>query len=242
MFPDFKNGYDFSEKSIGTIYITGAGYVKYPFKGIGVDSAFGYDKLVWKKTPTRGAGNFAFSNLDTIEIGKVAQCEVTIPYQNYDDYIVLRKIVENERHFQVEFFNVDQKKWVSRDMYCSENSKQRFYMLSKKLIGVQDITLKFVGTNLDVKTALDENNREYYYVGKKSVKYYENSTLTQTDNVNYAGHLELKDSTSETVPTGKHFSGWIDKDSNGNIKGYYGAGQSITVWNNLNLYPWWENA
>ena len=70
MKPKYKNAIDFSDNgigSIGSIYITGGGFVNREFKGVSPNSAFGWNELVWKKTPTR-SNNFSFDNIDDIDV------------------------------------------------------------------------------------------------------------------------------------------------------------------------------
>jgi hypothetical protein len=235
--PNFEKAYDFSQDSIGKIYITGGGFVEREFQGIGRDSSFGWRELVWKKSPTRSAGNFAFTNMDTIDIGLIARCEVVIPYANYDDYMAMRKILGRERHFKVRFFDMDDAKWVTRDMYCTENNKSKFFMMDRHIVGARDITIKLVGTNLDLKTVV-EKGVEKYVLNTYTVKYNESGKAT-SKSVTEGDQFVMKSSTTEAAPSGKRLAGWIDKDGD-NIIGYYTTNQSTTVWKNLNLYPWWK--
>lgn len=234
--PDLEKSYDFSQDSIGKIYITGGGFVGREFQGVGSDSMFGWEELVWKKTPNRSAGSFAFTNMDNIEVGLVAQCEVIIPFTDYESYKAMRKILK-ERRVDVRFFNADEGKWITRNMYCTENSKSKFFMLQRHLLGVRDYKLKFVGTNLDLEGISDTKGAFKYEIPKRTVKY--NDSKASTLSVDKGDQISIKSSTTDTVPSGKHFAGWVDKEGD-TIIGYYSPEQSITVWKNLNLYTWWK--
>ena len=220
--------------SIENIYITGGGYVDYPFTGGSPESPFGWQEFVWKKSPSRN-GKFQLNTMDSIEVGLVARCELNIKYMNYEDYLVFRHIVNSERHFMVKFFDVDQKKWVSRDMYCTENSKSRLFTLHKSLIGVLDMSIKLVGTNLDLDDALQVKTYTVSYLingGTGSVE--DSKTVTRGSQIELAGLGSI------VAPTGKALVGWQTKNSAGTVTGSYRINQSITVWNDLTLYAWYE--
>ena len=237
--PDLNKAYDFSDDSIGKIYITGGGFVEREFQGVGSNSMFGWQELVWRKSPSRSAGSFAFTNMDNLEVGLIARCEIVIPYTNYEDYRAMRKILARERHFKVKFFDMDDAKWRERDMYWTEDSKSKFFLMQKHIVGVRDYSIKLVGTNLDLDVVVDEDGNEKYALPKYTISYHESSGTTKK--VVVAGENEIiRSFTSDTVPEGKHFGGWIDKDGD-TIVGYYSSNkQSVTVWKDLNLYPWWK--
>lgn len=234
--PDLDKSFDYSNESIGKIYITGGGFVEREFQGIGSDSMFGWEELVWKNAPSRSSGSFAFTNMDNIDVGLVAQCEVIIPFTDYQSYKDMRKILK-ERRVDVRFFNSDEGKWVTRNMYCSESSKSKFFMMQRHLLGVRDYKLKFVGTNLDLEGVSKGDNSYSYQIPKRTVKYNDASSSTTT--VEKGDQIKIKNTTTDAVPEGKHFAGWVDKDGD-NIIGYYSPEQSTTVWKNLNLYTWWK--
>ena len=152
----------------------------------------------------------------------------------------MRKILK-QRHFIVTFYDMDENKWVTRDMYCTENTKNKFLILDKSILGAIDYKLKFVGTNLDTETYIDEDDNEITEVRKLDIKYneYIDSVLQTSRNkkVNYASQVRLELTSLEETPSGYYLAGWVTKDDSENITGYYGLGQSITVWDNLTLYP-----
>lgn len=244
--PDFENAYGWNpansnykegNESIGTIYLTGAGFDRRPFRGVGVDSQFGWEEMVWYKQPTR-TQDFSFSNIDDIRVGLVARCEINIKYLNYQDYIDLRRIIARERRFKVRFFNVDSGKWIDRDMYCSENSRSKLFTLKQSLVGVVDCVIKFVGTNLDVETIVGSDN-EHETVGKNYIKYKNNGvevTSLNEKGITQATQVVIASGANLSIPSGEnHFSHW--KTSSGQK---YFPSQSITLWESLDLEAVWE--
>ena len=243
---DYENSLDLTEKPIGTIYLTGGGFVNRPFQGWGTDSLYGWQEMVWKKNPTRG-GTFAFTNIDDIDVGLVARCEISTKYMNIQDFMDLRKIVGRERHFLATFFDGDGGKWVTRDVYCSESSKNQLFVLKKHLIGVRDVTVKLVGTNLDVQTTTDENGNEVSTTETLSVVYNinEGTGSIETETAEYGSQVTISDGSGIIAPTGKHLALWEAKMTVGGVLttvGQYGLGQSITLWKGLTLYPKYEDA
>lgn len=220
--------------SIQNIYITGGGYVDYPLTGGSPDSPFGWEEFVWKKTPSRNS-KLVFNTMDDIDVGRVARCELNIKYMLYDDYCVFRHIVNTERHFLVKFFDTDQKKWVCRDMYCAESSKSKLHTLKQSLFGVIDMSIKLVGTNLD----LDENMNEIqhtvsYNVGDGTGSTEASYTRTRGSQVTLAGQGSV------IAPEGKALVGWQTKNSDGVVNGSYLLNQSVTLWSDLTLYAWYK--
>ena len=246
--PDESKAVDLSDKAISVIRITGGGFVGREFRGSGVDSQFGWQEMVWKSEPTRG-GTFAFTNMDDIDVGLVARCEVNIKYMTAKDYMDLRQIIARERHFYVEFFDIDSGKRVTRDMYCSSNSRNKLHILDKKLLGFADIPITFVGTNLDQDVELTMNEdgtiTETPKLNTFTIAYNLNGGTgtapeSKTD-VTFGSQAVLSDGTGVIAPTGKHLVGWTTKNGSED-DGWYGLGQSITVWKSMTLYAWYENA
>lgn len=251
--PDYDKALKFSSMadengeiigSMGTIYLTGAGYYEYPFTGISPDSKFGWQELVWKKTPNRSS-SFAFTNMDDIDVGLVARCEISIKYMNIDDYMVLRQFAR-QRHFDVKFFDVDDGVWITREMYFTENSLNKLLTLKESLIGAIDTTIKLVGTNRDMESV-------EYTVTYNATDITSNNSGTGTVNIAPQTYLrgdQVDIASNVTPPTGKHLKYWVTVDADKNITGYYlpssASNQeseslnSITLWQNLDLYPIWE--
>lgn len=222
--------------SLGSIYITGGGFIRREFKGIGTTSQFGWEEMVWYKSPTR-TQDFSFRNLDNVKVGLVSRCEITIPYYDIQDFIDLRKIIARERHFLVTFFNVDEGRWVTRDMYCTENSRDKLLTLKQSLIGSFNITVKLVGTNLDL--ARDSNGK----LLEKTVSYNINGgsgVNPTTQSFSRGTNVNIATSEGIVAPSGKHFVCWSTM-KDGEITGSYVAGSSTTLWEDLVLYAQWEN-
>lgn len=233
---DYKNAIHFddfedeTEKSLGTIYITGGGYVDRPFKGSAPDSKYGWQELVWKKNPNRTSGTFAFQNMKNIAVSLVARCELNYKYMNIDDYMALRKILGRERYFKVKFFDVDEGKWVRREMYCSENQINKLFTLDKSLIGVLDYSIKLVGTNRDVFV-----NQTY------TITYNSNGgtgTIQSETGIPWGDERTIS-SGSGISKEGHSLAGWsLTSDGKAN----YAPNQETTIWDNLTLYAVWEEA
>ena len=229
---DYTNSIDFSKKSIGTIYITGGGFIREPFSGAGTDSMFGWEEMTWFKDPTRSR-TFAFSNMDDIDVGLIARCEINIKYMNIQQYMKLRQILGRQRHFTVEFFDTDKGDWVIRDMYCSENTRSRFFTLKKSLIGVMDYSIKLVGTNLDMSQ--DSELTITYDLNGGSGDILTTDGQKPQEKIEWGGQIHLASSKYLSAPSGKHFDCWVTKNGE-TITGQYGANQSLTVWDNLHFF------
>ena len=237
--PDFNKAIKFSQMadkdgeivgSLGTIYLTGGGFYRRPFNGIGVNSQFGWQEMVWKKSPNRG-GTFAFTNIDDIDVGLVARCEIVIPYNNIQDYMDLRKIIARERYFKARFFDVDEGQWVEREMYCSESSKNQLFILGQSLIGVRDINIKLVGTNRDADqspiTITYNLNGGSGNISSETLKRGDQLTVADPNNFNVIG------------PNNRPFDHWETRTEDNDTMGEYHSGQKTTVWNNMTLYAVW---
>ena len=245
-FKDTKRG------SIGSIYLTGGGFVDREFKGIGTNSQWGWQELTWLKTPSRDK-TFAFTNIDNIDVGLIPRCEIEIPYTNIDDYMDLRKIVGRERYFQATFFDVDEGDWVTRTMYCSENSKQKLFTLKQSLIGAMNLTIKLVGTNTDTEEVIsiqeDGVEEELYPVKMLNVSYNLNGGSFSGSDYDYdsiqkhyySSQVTIAPAKNISAPSGLHFKYWATKNNNGEYNMCYGANQKTTLWNDLELYAVWED-
>ena len=237
--PDYNKAIKFSQMadkngeivgSLGTIYLTGGGFYRRPFTGIGSNSQFGWQEMVWKKPPNRG-GTFAFTNINSIDVGLVARCEVVIPYNNIQDYMDLRKIVARERYFKALFFDVDDGVWVEREVYCTESSKNQLFILGQSLIGVRDITIKLAGTNRDadqseITVTYNLNGGTGTIPSRTGRKGFE-LTVANPNELNIIG------------PNNRPFDHWETRTTDNETMGEYHSGQETTVWNNMTLYAVW---
>lgn len=227
--PNFDNAISFEDKSIGTIYITGGGLYKEPFTGIDPASRFGWQELVWKTAPSRG-GDFAFSNMDDIDVGLVYRCEVNIKYMDIDKYMKLRNAIARQRYFWVDFFDIDSGTWQYKEMYCSENTTSKFLMLKKHLIGHIDFALKFVGTNRD--TEADELTIKYY-------SSYPSGSLLESKTAQWGDQIKTASDSIVSNSSGKTLF-WKRYNEKGEEIGIYAPNQSTTVWESFNLYASFE--
>lgn len=243
---DYKNSIDVTDTPIGVVYLTGGGFIDRPFTGWGTDSLYGWQEFVLKKNPSRG-GTFAYTSLDDIDAGLVARCELDTKYMNIQDFMDLRKIIGREKHFLAKFFDVDEGRYVTRDMYCSENSRNQLFSLKKHLIGVRDVVVKLVGTNLDVVSTTDENGEEILSTEKLKVVYNinEGTGTVSTQTAEYGSVVTLDDGSGMIAPDGYHLAFWEAKLTlNGVLTtvGQYGLGQKTTLWKGMTLYPKYEQA
>lgn len=249
MLPNYKKGLKFKNLkdnfgnnigSIGSIYITGGRFERREFKGISPDSQFGWEELVWKKSPTR-AGGFAMTNMYNIEIGKVPRLEIVFNYINMEDYLALREILNSERSVYVEYFNMDTGKWTCREMYCTESSKSKFFMLHQTLIGTFDCALKFVGTNNDLEVIVGSDDKETYGIKEYKITYSMNGygDAPESTKRTYASILQLPTPNIINPPADKTFY-WIVKDSYGNVFGKYSPNRKITIFNDMEFEAYFE--
>lgn len=145
---DYNNAINVVNKNkygdgIGTIRINGV-----PFKGASPDSSLGWEEFVWSEEPSR-SNSFAFENMDTIDIGLVAQCQVDFKYFNIQDFMKFREAIK-QRYFYVDFFNVDTGEWeYNREMYCSKSERQKLHYFKPELVGVMNFSVSLVATNRD---------------------------------------------------------------------------------------------
>ena len=103
--------------------------------------------------------------------------------------------------------------------------------------GTFNITVKLVGTNLDL--ARDSNGK----LLEKTVTYNLNGgggTPPETKSYARGQNVVLATSENITAPSGKHFVNWVTM-KDGEVTGSYIAGSSTTLWEDLTLYAQWEN-
>ena len=212
-------------EDIGKVYITGAGYENYPFT-TGRDS-IGWNETVWGGKLNRSK-KFTLENIDDVEIGQVPQCTIVFKYISIEEFIILQRILK-ERHITVKYFDIDVGAFVTHDMAITGNDRKKIYAYGKKIIGMQDFTIKLVGTNLDADFT------------EKTITYKANGG-TGSDISNEYGAADqvrlLTAEESEFTKSGYHIAEWNTKADG---TGYtYGLNQSITLWDDLTLYAIWE--
>lgn len=212
-------------EDIGKVYITGAGYVNRSFS-TGRDS-IGWNETVWGGKLNRSK-KFTLENIDDVEIGQVPQCTIVFKYITIEDFIVLQNILK-ERHISVKYFDIDKGEFVTHDMAITGNDRKKIYSYGKKIMGMQDFTIKLVGTNLDVE-----------YTDKTIVYKANGGSGSDITNSYYmADQVRLLTANdSGFTKSGYHIAEWNTKADG---TGYtYGLNQSITLWDDLTLYAIWE--
>lgn len=210
---------------LSTIYITGAGFVNRAFKGIGNSSSLGWNETTWGGNLNRGNA-FSLENIDDVEIGQVAQCQITFPYMNINDFIDLQKILK-ERYVYVNFFCVDLGKRITKEMAITQNERKTLYARGNAIYGMQNVSVKFVATNRET----EYNDLQVTYNANGGTGSIDNQTATYTDQIVLSNGTEFKNGT-------KHIKEW-NTNSNGTGR-TYGLNQSITLWESLDLYAIWE--
>lgn len=199
------------------------------FDGVSRDSQLGWEEFVWSTEPSRN-NMFALENMDTIDVGLVAQCQINFKYFNAEDFKRFREAIK-QRHFLCTFFNVDTGEWeYDREMYCSKSERQRLYYFDPKLVGVLDFKVTLVATNND--RVEHEPINIYYEKNNYDI-------ITKTDTVAYSDEYKVEDGPELAGYTFKY---WTDKvDENGNSIGFrFKAGQSFTAFKDKHLYPIYE--
>ena len=217
-------------EDLDTIYITGGGFIRRAFKGVSRDSAWAWEESVWSSELNRSLGGFALTNIDDVEFGQVARCEISYKYMNVQDYIDLCKIAK-QRHFFVDFFNRETGKRVTQEMTFTGNELGKLYAFGSDYLGVQDVKIKLVATNRD-KVDLIRSTITITYDANGG----NGEEPTQT--TIYSNNLILSDGDNMTKANA-HIKQWNTKaDGTGSA---YGLGQSITCWKDLTLYAIWES-
>ena len=210
---------------INTVYITGAGYVREAFTGLGRDS-MGWNETVWGGNLTR-SNTFALENIDDVEIGQVPQCTLVFKYMKIEDFIKIQRLLK-ERHLIVDYFDFDLGQRVTHEMAITGNERKKVHSLRNYIDGICDFTIKMVGTN-----------RDFEYVDL-TITYEPNGATSgsQKTTTNTITQQVRLDNGSDFVKSGYHIKEWNTKaDGTGQS---YGLNQSITLWQSMTLYAIWE--
>ena len=132
-----------------------------------------------------------------------------------------------ERHLIVNYFDFDKGERVTHEMAVTGNERKKIYSMQNYINGVNDFTIKLVGTNRDAEMV------------DVSVSYNANggsgSIATTTHSV--SDQVTLSDGTGFSR-SGYHIRQWNTK-ANGTGFAYL-PNASITIWGNLTLYAIWE--
>ena len=212
-------------EDIGKVYITGAGYENYPFT-TGRDS-IGWNETVWGGKLNRSK-KFTLENIDDVEIGQVPQCTIVFKYIKIEDFLILQEVLK-ERHIRVKYFDIDVGSYVVHDMAITGNDRKKIYAYGKNIIGMQDFTIKLVGTNLDAEYT--EKKITYKANGGSGIDI--ENTYSVADQVRL-----LNEEESEFSKSGMSIAYWNTK-ADGTGKTYL-LGDSITLWKDLTLFAIWE--
>lgn len=213
---------------IGKVYIIGNGSPENPQYTFttGRDS-IGWNETVWGGTLNRSR-KFTLENIDDVEIGQVPQLTIVFKLLKIEDFIILQELLR-QRHIQVKYFDIDYGEWVVHDMAITGNDRKKIYSYGRKIIGMQDFTVKMVATNLD---------EEYV---DKTVTYKANGGTGSDIEETYAVADQvtlLNENDSQFVKSGYSIAYWNTK-ADGTGKTYL-LDQSITLWKDLTLYAIWE--
>lgn len=209
---------------LNTVYITGGGYTNQAFTGLSRDT-LGYNEVVWGASLTR-SNTFALENIDDVDIGVVPQCTLVFKYLDIETFIILQSLLR-ERHLIVNYFDMDLGQRVTHEMAITGNERKKFYSRGSSLVGVQDFTIKLVGTNrdsemLDVTVTYDLN-------GGTSDSDYDEETYTQSDQITIASGSDI------TPPDDSSYLLEWNTSADGTGQ-HYAPNTSITIWSDLTLY------
>ena len=234
---DWSNGIDVNAdgKSIDTIYITGAGYYKRPFKGISRDSVLGWEEPVWGGDLTRTT-NFTLENITDVDFGKVARVEVSYKFMNIDDYKALCEIAK-QRLCYVIYFNRETGTWETgsngygQEMAFTGNELSKLYTYGYKYIGGLDIKIKLVATNRD-KSDIGTTYTISYNANGGTGTTPSSESKTWSENLKVASGSALSRSNYT-------FLYW-NTQADGSGKTYL-PDQDITIFGDITLYAQWAS-
>lgn len=213
---------------LNTIYISGAGYVDYPFKNIDRESQLGWDAPVWGSSLKRTLG-FTLETVDSAAFGTVARVELNFKYLNTEDYKVLADM-SRERAVYVTYFNRETGKWVERqEMSFTSQEIEKLYATNTNYIGVFNTKIKLVATNRD--------KAEKTYTIKLNSNYTGSTEAAVVATANWCEGFELSDDIF--TQSGKSIKYWSTTADTLGGKMYL-ANSLLTVTEDLELYAIWE--
>lgn len=226
---DYKN---LKNVDLDTVYITGGGFIRYPFKGVARDSALGWNEAVWGANLSRSK-NLVLTNIDKVSFGLVARVELNFKFMNLKDYEVLMKLAQ-ERVVVVDYVNRETGERVSQEMSFTKNSLKSIYGFGNKFIGVQDVSISLVATNRD-KAGLIKSQFTITYNNNGGNGSIDSKSAYWSDMVK----LSANEGDAMTK-SGHHIKEWNTKADGSGAS--YGLGQHITLWKDLELFAIWEGA
>lgn len=219
-------------EGLDTIYITGAGYINRAFKGVGRDSAWGWEEPVFGGNLTRSA-NLVLQNIDTVNFGLVARVELNFKYMNISDYIALCQMAK-QRTVTVNFFNRETGERQTQEMAFTENSIGQLYAFKTDYLGILDVSIKLVATNRDRENVINTDIRIVYNHNDGG------SGSITPQSAKWSDEVKLSDGVGFTYKDpGYSIKEWnTSKDGTGSA---YGPSQRITVWESMTLYAIWRS-
>lgn len=225
---DYQN--KIAVENLDTIYITGGGFVNYPFKGISRDSALGWQEAVWGGELSRSK-DFTLTNIEDVDFGLVARCELSYKYMNIQDYVALMKIAKQRTCF-VNYFNRETGERVIQEMAFTGNDLKNLYAFGTEYLGVLDVSIKLVATNRDLSGVINASH---------TISYNNNggSGTIEPQTAIWSDNLILEDGSGFTN-SGYSLSGF-NTEADGSGWDYL-PNQNITVFGNLTLYAKWVEA
>ena len=234
------------DRRIDAIYISGAGYMNYEFKGITADSALGWEEPVWGGDLTRSKGDFVLTNIDTVAFGLVARCEVNFAFMTYEDYNALCKLTK-QRTVKVTFFNREKGEWeVNREMALTETAIEKVNMLRRinwsgqagetRYMGATGVSIKLVATNRE-NAGLIKNRYTLTYNANGGTGTITSETVKWSNSVEISNNKDDDDNPIMTN-TGKELLYWSTK-ADGTGDRYSLENERITMWGNVTLYAIW---
>lgn len=235
------------------IYITAAGYRRYPFKCATPDSNLGWDEPIWGADLTRST-DFVLTNILDVDYGLVARVEISYAYMNIADYKVLCKM-SKERVCYVTYFNRETATWVTDQEFAfTSQSLKQLYAFGSSYFGALDISIALVATNRDrtenkigklftVEWKLDSGTTgSIMDLAQRDEN--GNPIKDENGNIKYNNPKQIEWGGACSMPTnngfsksGKTFYGWYLYP---NTSSYYGEKQAVTVWSDMTFYPRWQ--
>lgn len=216
------------ENGLNIIFVTGGGYVNYPFKNISNKSPLGWAETLWGASLTR-SNDFKLKNIDQIRLGVVRQLEIKFPIINFEHFVILQKML-HERHIIVDAFYVDDMKRHTLEMAITNNERKTIYSFGENLVGMRDVTIKMVATNRSSEDVYEQITIDYDTNGASGSV--ESQTADFGEQINIRGYTDM-------TYTGKHFVEWNTMPNGTGFS--YLANQSITATNSMQLYAIWSD-
>ena len=148
----YKVGDKIIERHIDRITIDGNVFTDY--------KAYSFALLKsYVKSPIR-SGSGVIENLNSYATFLTPQLQIDFSIISIDSYRALIKLLRSKNEFTVTCYDVVENMDVTYKMYFEPNELPKLYAIARalngedivELLGVQDFTIKMVGTNSDIKT------------------------------------------------------------------------------------------